>query len=105
MTINVVPLASGVGTGSLAVVLGPVEVNQTNVIRAMVVNNTTSGAIVFTVTYNDPTARELISVRPLATKINDPCLELKYLTLRAGQSLSFNAPAGVTFAISGLVVV
>lgn len=98
--ITALPPFTGVGTGASANVIPAVETNTIVRINRATVNNTTGGTITFTATANSPTARDVISAKPLTTLRSDQCPELAGMQLGPGQSLDLNLPAGVTYWIS-----
>ncbi len=105
MTILALPLANGVGTGALASVYGPVGVNTAAVVKRWTFNNTTAGALTYTVAINNGTAdREVQSVVPIAAHTGYSPPELNGVTLNAGWSVKINAPAGITFVLSGIEI-
>ena len=104
MTILVRDLADGVGTGALAEVIS-VEVNTAVVVKKSLFNNTTAGALTFTVVLNNGTSdREVQSVVPLAAKTAVSPPELNGATINAGGKMKINCPAGITYWISGILV-
>jgi hypothetical protein len=103
MTIFVRDLASGVGTGALADVY-PVPANTVTVVKKWTFNNTTAGALTFTVTVNEGTDRELQSAVPIAAHTAYSPTEINGLSINSGGIVKINAPAGITYWLSGIEV-
>jgi hypothetical protein len=104
MTIFVRDLASGVGTGSLASIY-PVPANTVTVVKKLTLNNTSAGALTYTLAVNDGTAdRELQSVVPIAAHTAYSPTEINGLSINSGGIVKLNAPAGITYWLSGIEV-
>jgi len=105
MTIFARDLADGVGTGASADVY-TVPVNTTTVVKKWSFNNTTAGALLLTVKVNNGAAdRELLSAVSIAAKTPYNPVELNGLTINQGGVVKIDAPAGITFWLSGIEII
>lgn len=103
MTIDALPLMTGITTGSDQVFTVPV--NTTWVVKKWAFNNATSGAVTVTVTVNIGGALEMLSVAPIAANTLFNPVELNGLTLTAGDTVTINGDAGIAFVHSGLAII